>query len=171
MTPYSHLGVSLNKQQLVKIYRAVFSTLTDNDVFWLKENGWADWEELKDFEDARLPDGDLLTPSGGWLINLTEWAKRWIATSTELSFRIQEIVDAKFRDTPRWGWGQEEDRTQLDYQVADGLPVTALHETSKLLNISVEGPEAKGYVQPPSGEKMHKKADYIKAIMTHLSGA
>lgn len=168
MCPYSYLGVGLNKQQLAKIYRTIFPFVTKEDIEWLRKTGWVDWQELRSFEDARLPDGDLLSPSGGWLIKLTEWQIRWLATTTELSFRIQEVVDAKFRGTPRWGWGDTPNRTILDYRVANGLPVTTLHEIAKLLSIKVEGPEAKGYVYPPNGEMMHKKADYIKAIMAHI---
>jgi len=168
MTPYSHLGVSLNKQQLVKIYRAVFPTLTDNDIFWLKTNKRADWVELKDIKDARLPDGDLLTPSGGWLIKLTEWQKRWLATTTEISFRIQEIVDAKLRDKPRWYPGEKIGRTVLDYRVADGLPLSILHEIAKLLNVTIQASGTSPYTDY-EGQRVYRKADYIKAIMAHVT--
>lgn len=92
------------RHELEEIWKWLKSHLTSEEKQWLIENRHGAWEQH----------------------GKPEWA--WgIRNAYALSFRIQDILDAKAG------------RTEITYNFAGGLPKSCLLEIAKMLNLDVSG--------------------------------
>jgi hypothetical protein len=132
----------LTLQDLVIIIDKLQDLLTAEELEWLRKTRPGIWERYT---------------------TLVETKAMEFSSVCYLSFRIQDLVDAKLRDKPRWWPGQDRERISMDYCYAGGLPISYMHEVCKLLNIKVKGKKTHVYT-PAEDEHVFQKSDYVQAI-------
>lgn len=120
------MGTYLWKKELVAIWNKLVLTLTEEDLEWLRKYRLF-WKEFTSPKDETLVKGVY-----------TDWQIENVAQIYGLSFRIQDIVDAKFRDTDRNIVDHLKNREEPDYVFAGGLPKETLLEVAKILGIQVD---------------------------------
>jgi len=110
----------LRKVDLEKIWNYLKIQLTPAEIEWLKTYRPGVW---KDFSEFGTPPA-----KSSWEIDNAE-------SVFDLSYRIQDVIDAKYFPSEREWAGQIRDRKKIDYRYADGLPIACLIEIGKLLGI------------------------------------
>jgi len=97
---------ALRKIELRKIWNWLKKEITDEDIKWLKKYRIVNWENFS--RD-----------------NLAEWEKGWIRDIYDLSFAIQDIINARVNSTV------------IKYRFGGGLTKFFLWEIAKMLDLDV----------------------------------
>lgn len=103
----SHL-VILEKAELKEIWYWLRKRLTQTEIDWLKKNRGGVWETFEGFCEPPA---------------VSDWGIKYAEGVHELSFRIQDALDAKTR------------KMKVDYHFGDGLPRAAMVQIAEMLGI------------------------------------
>jgi len=115
----------LKRADLIRLWNALVIKITEEDLKWLQSHRGEVW---KSFDN---PKEQIVSEPG-----ITSWQiDHLIRNMYCLAFRIQDIVDAKFRKEPRMIVGHFRDRKEPDYFFAEGMPKEYVVEIAKLLGI------------------------------------
>ena len=98
--------MAVRKKELKKIWNWLKATITDKNIEWLKKYRAVKWEEF----------------SKG---NSKEWEKIYTNDVYELSYTIQDVINAKVNCT------------NISYYFGGGLPKFFLWEIAKMLDLDV----------------------------------